>query len=85
MSKAPEAAERETLRTCTTRALDALDALKLAMATFRQLPAPRDTTEKDMQDEISKRLKEVYGEIMAVVFVTSTVVDSMTPQVPRFH
>jgi hypothetical protein len=35
MSKNPEPAERETLRTCSTRALNALGTLKHAIATFR--------------------------------------------------
>lgn len=85
MSKNPEPAERDTLRTCSTRALNALGTLKHAIATFRQLSEPKDITERDLRDEISKNLKQVHLEIMAVLFATSMLVDSTVPQVPRIH
>jgi hypothetical protein len=85
MSKTHETAQQETLRTCTTRALDALGALKEATTTFRRLPEPIGTTEKEMHENISRKLKQVHGEIMAVLFVTSMMVDSTMPQVPQMH
>jgi len=85
MSKARATTEQETLRTCTTRALDALAALKEATKSLDRLPAPRDATEQDLHDEIANRLKRVHCEIMAVVFATSMVVDSLVPQVPNVH
>lgn len=85
MSKNPETAERESLKTCATRALEALGALKKAITTFRQLPQPKDVMEREMHDEIARRLKVVYGEIMAVVFATSMAIDTTTPQIPRIH
>ena len=85
MSKSHEAVQQDTLQTCTTRALDALGALKEATTTFRQLPAPIGLTEKEMHESISRKLKQVHAEIMAVLFVTSMIVDSSTPQVPQKH
>jgi hypothetical protein len=85
MSKAHETVQQETLRTCTTRALDALGALKEATTTFRRLPEPISIKEKEMYENISRNLKQVHGEIMAVLFVTSMMVDSTMPQVPQKH
>jgi len=85
MIKTYETVQQDTLQTCTTRALDALGALKEATATFRQLPVPAGTAEREMHESISRKLKLVQGEIMAVLFVTSMMVDSSTPQIPRKH
>jgi hypothetical protein len=85
MIKTDETVHQDTLQTCTTRALDALGALKDATSTFRRLPVPAGTTEREMHEAISRKLKKVHAEIMAVLFVTSTLVDSATPQVPQKH
>jgi hypothetical protein len=85
MSKTHETVPQGTLQTCTTRALDALGALKDATTTFRRLPVPAGTTEREMHESISRKLKKVHAEIMAVLFVTSMMVDSSTPQIPQKH
>jgi hypothetical protein len=85
MIKTYETVPRDTLQACTTRALGALAALKDATTTFRQLPVPYVITEREMHESISRKLKTVRGEIMAVLFVTSMMVDSLTPQIPQKH
>ena len=85
VSKPAETVERETLKKCSTRALDALGALKQATSTFQRLPPPSCDTEKELREVISKSLKQVHCEIMSVLFVTSMVVDSKIPHLPRQH
>jgi len=85
VSKTPGTTERETLKKCSTRALDALGALKQATTTFQRLPPASCATEKELREEISKNLKQVHCEIMSVLFATSMIVDSTVPHVPRQH
>lgn len=85
MIKTYETTPQDTLQTCTTRALDALGALKDATTTFRRLPVPDGITEREMHESVSRKLKTVHGEIMAVLFVTAMMVDSLTQQIPQKH
>jgi len=80
-----ETVQQDTLQTCTTRALDALGVLKDATSTFRRLPLPAGTTEREMYESISRKLKTAHAEIMALLFATSMLVDRSTPQVPEKH
>ncbi len=85
MSKASDTPEQAALRTCTTKALEALAALNLATETLKRLTVPDDATDKRLHQEISRNLKQVHGEVMAVLFVTTMVVESPVPQVPCQH
>jgi hypothetical protein len=85
MNKAGDTPEQAALRTCTTKALEALAGLNLATETLRRLTVPSDSTDKKLHQEILRNLKRVHGEVMAVLFVTTMVVESTVPQVPCQH
>jgi hypothetical protein len=85
MNKTSDTPEQAALRTCTTKALEALAALNLATETLKRLAAPSDPSDKKLHLEISRNLKQVHGEVMAVLFVTTMVVESTVPQVPCQH
>jgi hypothetical protein len=85
MNSAGDTPEQAALRTCTTKALEALAGLNLATETLRRLTVPSDATDKKLHQEIFRNLKRVHGEVMAVLFVTTMVVESTVPQVPRKH
>jgi hypothetical protein len=85
MSYSGEKSNQETLRACTTHALDALGALKEVNAALRRLPVPAGGSEVELHEHIARMLKQVHSEMMQVLFVTSLVVDSTMPQRPRQH
>jgi hypothetical protein len=85
MSKASDTPEQAALRTCTTKALEALAALNVATETLKRLSIPRDASDKRLHQEISRNLKQVHGEVMGVLFVTTMLVESTIPQVPCQH
>jgi hypothetical protein len=85
MSKASDKPEQAALRTCTTKALEALAALNLATETLERLAGPSNAAGNKLHIEIARNLKQVHSEIMAVLFVTTMVVESTVPQVPCQH
>ena len=85
MSNAGDSPERAALRTCTTKALEALAGLNLVTETLKRLAVPNDATDKRLYQEISRNLKQVHGEVMTVLFVTTMVVESTVPQVSSQH
>jgi hypothetical protein len=85
MSNARETAEHQSLRVCTTRALEARAALKKAIAVLRQLPEPHEITEREKHQVLAGALKRANAEIFEILFCSSMAVESTLPQIPRGH